>query len=196
MPTIRACLWFAFFAQLQAQHDSTQRRYRGQVSTRGSCSKRPAPAGRTSREPGVGRAQCTQCTQCAQCGSEIDRCSPFLPRFSPALAAGQSRLLAMLPSSFSSLLVLGLLLAAAAAAVPPAHAVSVRRTTAQQRSAGTTARSARCSITSPNRGETCSRQHQPERESARAHSHGLLCVPMPGCSSDHVTTSLCLLAVL
>lgn len=68
----------------------------------------------------------------------------------------------MLSSSFSSLLVLGLL-AAAAAAVPQVHAVSVRRTTtAQQRSAGTTARSAR--ITSPNRGETCSRQHQPERE--------------------------------
>lgn len=100
----------------------------------------------------------------------------------------------MLPSSFSSLLVLGLLLAAAAA-VPQAHAVSVRRTTAQ-RSAGTTARIAR-GARSPHRTEARRARDNINRSArARAHSHGLLCVPMPGCSSDHVTTSLCLLAVL
>lgn len=190
MPTIRACLWFAFFAQLQAQHDSTQRRYRGQVSTRGSCSKRPAPAGRTSREPGVGRAQCTQCTQCAQCGSEIDRCS-LLPRFSPALlqvSQGCSPC-SLLPSRHCSCW-------ASSLPPPPPYRQHTRcRSDAQRHSAARAPQHAARAVLdhlTEQRRDGLETTSTGAREPTATACSACRC----RCSSDHVTTSLCLLAVL
>lgn len=137
-----------------------------------------------------GRARCTQCTQCAQCGSEIDRRGSFL--FSPALqvSRGCSPCYLLLSRRCSCW-------ASSPPPPPPSRKYTRCRSDAQQRHSSAARAPQHAARGSPHRTEARRARDNINRSArARAHSHGLLCVPMPGCSSDHVTTSLCLLAVL
>lgn len=106
-----------------------------------------------------GEERCEHSAECTQCARrEIARRGSF--RFSPALAAGRGcSPCYLLPSRHCSCW------ASSSPPPPPFRQHTRCRSDAQRHSSAARApQHAARSITSPNRGETCSRQHQPERE--------------------------------